>query len=61
MEASDGEELVRDDEENELVPPPNGGLNELRNIGQEDNMQGQVSALPPCETSLHGSQVSSER
>ncbi|XP_038570281.1 protein unc-93 homolog B1 [Micropterus salmoides] len=40
MEASDEEDLVRD--ANHLVAPPIGGRNELLDVGQEDNMQGQM-------------------
>ncbi|KAI3352770.1 hypothetical protein L3Q82_019354 [Scortum barcoo] len=40
MEASDEEDLVR--EADQLVAPPHGGINELLNVGQEDNMQGQM-------------------
>ncbi|GAA6230329.1 protein unc-93 homolog B1-like [Lates japonicus] len=40
MEASDGEEHIRDADR--VVPPPNGGMNELLNVGQEDNIQGQM-------------------
>lgn len=42
MEASDGEEHIRDADR--VVAPPNGGMNELLNVGQEDNIQGQVSS-----------------
>ena len=45
MEASD-EELVG--VADELVEPPNGVINELLNVGQEDNMQGEVSSLLSC-------------
>ncbi|XP_023124454.1 protein unc-93 homolog B1 isoform X2 [Amphiprion ocellaris] len=40
MEATDGEDLIRDADP--LIVPPNGGMNELLNVGQEDNMQGQM-------------------
>ncbi|XP_056227369.1 protein unc-93 homolog B1 [Seriola aureovittata] len=40
MEATDGEEQMRDADH--LLAPPNGGMNELLNVGQEDNMQGQM-------------------
>ncbi|KAG7214490.1 hypothetical protein INR49_023002 [Caranx melampygus] len=40
MEATDGEEQIRDGDH--LVAPPNGGINELLNVGQEDNMQGEM-------------------
>lgn len=40
MEAADEEDLVRD--ANHLVAPPIGGRNELLDVGQEDNMQGQM-------------------
>ncbi|XP_044045600.1 protein unc-93 homolog B1 [Siniperca chuatsi] len=40
MEASDEEELVRDADQ--LVAPPNGGVNELLDVGQEDHMQGEM-------------------
>lgn len=43
MEAKDGEELIRDAEP--MLAPPNGDLNELLDVGQDDNMQGQVSSL----------------
>ncbi|XP_070712360.1 protein unc-93 homolog B1 [Pempheris klunzingeri] len=42
MEASSTEDLVREDDDDELITPPGGGLNELLNVGQEDNMQGQM-------------------
>ncbi|XP_069573875.1 protein unc-93 homolog B1 [Brachyistius frenatus] len=41
MEAADREELIVDAEELP-APPPNGGMNELLNVGQEVNMQGQM-------------------
>ncbi|XP_040891283.1 protein unc-93 homolog B1 [Toxotes jaculatrix] len=40
MEASDGEEQVRDADR--LIAPPNGSTNELQNVGQEHNIQGQM-------------------
>ncbi|KAM3624656.1 uncharacterized protein V6R79_026179 [Siganus canaliculatus] len=40
MEACDREELVDDNDEH--AAPPNGIVNELMNVGQEDNMQGQM-------------------
>ncbi|XP_045903416.1 protein unc-93 homolog B1 [Micropterus dolomieu] len=40
MEAADEEDLLRD--ANHLVAPPIGGRNELLDVGQEDNMQGQM-------------------
>ncbi|XP_008293371.1 protein unc-93 homolog B1 [Stegastes partitus] len=40
MEATDGEDLIRDSDQ--LIPPPNGGMNELLNVGQEDSIQGQM-------------------
>lgn len=40
MEATDGDEQVRDVEH--LIVPPNGGMNELLNVGQEDNIQGEM-------------------
>ncbi|XP_074484863.1 protein unc-93 homolog B1 [Sebastes fasciatus] len=39
MEASDQEDLVR---EADQLAPPNGVINELLDVGQEDNMQGQM-------------------
>nr|XP_019939203.1 PREDICTED: protein unc-93 homolog B1 [Paralichthys olivaceus]XP_019939204.1 PREDICTED: protein unc-93 homolog B1 [Paralichthys olivaceus] len=39
MEAIDGEEHAGDAD---LLAPPGGGLNELQQVGQEDNMQGQM-------------------
>ena len=42
MEATD-EDLLR--EADLLVAPPNGDVNELLDVGQDDNMQGQVSSL----------------
>ncbi|XP_054459787.1 protein unc-93 homolog B1 [Anoplopoma fimbria] len=40
MDASDQEGLVGDADQ--PVAPPNGGINELLNVGQEDNMHGQM-------------------
>ncbi|KAM4584500.1 protein unc-93 homolog B1 isoform 1-T1 [Odontesthes bonariensis] len=40
MEAMQREEGIG--EADALLPPPNGGLNELLNVDQEDNMQGQM-------------------
>ncbi|KAJ0033378.1 hypothetical protein NQD34_000485 [Periophthalmus magnuspinnatus] len=40
MEATDGEELVR--EAGEHAAPPNGIINEMLDVGQEDNMQEQM-------------------
>lgn len=37
MEATDGEELVR--EADEQAAPPNGGINEMLDVGQEDDLQ----------------------
>ncbi len=44
MEAYDREEIARDADE--LLVPPNGPVNEMQDVGQEDNMQGQVCS---CE------------
>lgn len=40
MEAADGEDVIQDADL--LVPPPDGGMNELLHVGQENNIQGQV-------------------
>ncbi|XP_071373634.1 protein unc-93 homolog B1 [Centroberyx affinis] len=40
MEATDREDLVREAEQ--PAAPPNGGINELLNVGQEGNIQGQM-------------------
>ncbi|XP_042254189.1 protein unc-93 homolog B1 [Thunnus albacares] len=40
MEATEQEELLR--EADHLVAPPNGDLNELLDVGQDDNMHGQM-------------------
>ncbi|XP_029295873.1 protein unc-93 homolog B1 [Cottoperca gobio] len=45
MEAADREQLVRDADQ--LIAPPNGGINELLNVGQEDNVQDQEEFLSP--------------
>lgn len=47
MEATDGEKLLG--ERDQLLAPPNGNVNELLDVGQDDNMQGQVSSLLPSE------------
>lgn len=43
MEASDREDLAVDADQSGAAP--NAAINELLNVGQEDNMQGQVSSL----------------
>lgn len=43
MEATDREDLSEDAAHH--VVPPTGGMNELLDVGQEDNMEGQVSSL----------------
>lgn len=40
MAATDREELVEDADL--LIAPPTGSINELLDVGHEDNMQGQV-------------------
>ncbi|XP_047221576.1 protein unc-93 homolog B1 [Girardinichthys multiradiatus] len=40
MEATQGERFIEDADQ--IVAPPNGGVNELHNVGQEDNMQGDM-------------------
>lgn len=40
MEATDREDLVEGADHH--VVPPTGGINELLDVGQEDNMEGQV-------------------
>lgn len=42
MEAADGEEQLGDAD---VKAPPNGVINELRDLGQDDNIQGQVRVL----------------
>lgn len=46
MEAADREDLVVD--AGLYGVAPNNAANELLNVGQEDNMQGQVSSLLSC-------------
>lgn len=46
MEAADREDLVVDADLYGVAP--NNAANELLNVGQEDNMQGQVSCLLSC-------------
>lgn len=46
MEAADREDLVVDADLYGVAP--NNAANELLNVGQEDNMQGQVSSLLSC-------------
>lgn len=43
MEPFDTEELVVD--ANHLGAPPGGSMNELLNVGQDDNMEGQVGFM----------------
>lgn len=45
MEAADKEE----EDVDLLIAPPNGCINELLDVGQDDNIEGQVSFLPLCE------------
>ncbi|KAF6739016.1 unc-93-like protein B1 [Oryzias melastigma] len=40
MEATEQEDLIAD--AGQFVAPPNGGMNELLNVGEEDNIQGQM-------------------
>lgn len=45
MAVAEAEQIVEDADE--IVAPLNGGaVNELLDVGQEDNMQGQVSSGP---------------
>lgn len=46
MEATEQEDLIAD--AGQFVAPPNGGMNELLNVGEEDNIQGQVRKLNCC-------------
>ncbi len=56
MEACDRGELVEDADQH--VAPPNGAVNELLNVGQDDNMQGQVCLCKrPCNSGMSNSQV----
>ncbi|XP_028272777.1 protein unc-93 homolog B1 [Parambassis ranga] len=41
MEATDGEDLIRDPDQR-AAAPPNGVINELLDVGQENNIQGQM-------------------
>lgn len=50
MEATDRENLVEDADHH--VVPPTGGVNELLDVGQEDNMEGQVSSLVAWQQNL---------
>lgn len=43
MEAKDREELVGDMDQ--FLAPPNGNVNELLDVGHEENIQGQVIKL----------------
>lgn len=46
MAVAEAEQIVEEDAD-EMAAPLNGGaVNELLDVGQEDNMQGQVSAGP---------------
>ncbi|XP_034092989.1 LOW QUALITY PROTEIN: protein unc-93 homolog B1 [Gymnodraco acuticeps] len=47
MEAVDREVLIRDDDQ--FVAPPNGGINELLNVDQEENAQEQEFLGPQAE------------
>lgn len=50
MEATDREDLVEDADHH--VVPPTGGMNELLDVGHEDNMEGQVSSQVEWQQNL---------